>query len=68
MVTAVNLAAEILELTGNAARDTKMRRVIPCHLRLGIRNDAIVFERNFMIKKIGPASHHVIVLTECGES
>ncbi len=33
------LAAEILELAGNAAKDNKKNRVIPRHILLAIRND-----------------------------
>ena len=33
------MAAEVLELAGNAARDNKKSRIIPRHIPLAVRND-----------------------------
>ena len=33
------LATEVLELTGNAAKDNKKSRIVPRHIQLAVRND-----------------------------
>ena len=51
------LAAEVLELAGNAARDNKKSRIIPRHVTLAVRNDE---ELNKFLLKVTVASGGVL--------
>merc|ERR1712021_321832 len=51
------LAAEVLELAGNAAKDNKKTRIIPRHIQLAVRNDD---ELNRLLKDTTIASGSVL--------
>jgi len=51
------LAAEILELAGNASRDNKKVRIVPRHIQLAVRNDE---ELNKLLSDVTIASGGVL--------
>lgn len=51
------LAAEILELAGNAAKDNKKTRIVPRHIQLAVRNDE---ELNKLLGKVTIAAGGVL--------
>ena len=51
------LAAEILELAGNVANDSKKNRIVPRHIQLAIRNDD---ELNTLLGNVTIASGGVL--------
>ncbi|KAG5193115.1 histone-fold-containing protein [Tribonema minus] len=51
------LCAEVLELSGNAARDNKKSRIIPRHIQLAVRNDE---ELNKLLGKVTIAAGGVL--------
>ncbi|KAG6431880.1 hypothetical protein SASPL_103451 [Salvia splendens] len=59
------LAAEVLELAGNAARDNKKTRIVPRHIQLAVRNDE---ELGKLLRSVTIAQHSPNFAAEQGWS
>lgn len=59
------IAAEVLELAGNAARDNKRQRIKPRHIMLAVRNDAeldeLLKDVTFAESGVAPLMHAVLL-------
>ncbi|KAK9689810.1 hypothetical protein RND81_09G082600 [Saponaria officinalis] len=66
------LAAEVLELAGNAARDNKKNKIIPRHIQLAVKNDEELSKLLGSVTIAGggvlPKIHTVLLNKKAGKS